>query len=31
MAIALRTATFADVPQIEALIVRSARGLSADD
>ena len=29
MAITLRTATFADVPQIEALIARSARGLSA--
>jgi len=31
MAITLRAATFADVPQIEALIARSARGLSADD
>jgi len=31
MAITLRPATFADVPQIEALIARSARGLSAGD
>ena len=31
MAITVRAATFADVPQIEALIARSARGLSADD
>lgn len=31
MGIALRTATLADVPEIEALIVRSARGLSVDD
>jgi GNAT superfamily N-acetyltransferase len=31
MAISLRKATLADVPQIEALIARSARGLSAGD
>jgi GNAT superfamily N-acetyltransferase len=31
VAIVLRTATLADIPQIEALIARSARGLSADD
>jgi GNAT superfamily N-acetyltransferase len=31
MAIALRTAVSADIPQIEALIARSARGLSTDD
>jgi GNAT superfamily N-acetyltransferase len=31
VSVTLRTATFADVPQIEALIVRSARGLSTDD
>jgi GNAT superfamily N-acetyltransferase len=31
MGVTLRTASFADVPQIEALIVRSARGLSTDD
>jgi GNAT superfamily N-acetyltransferase len=31
MALTLRAAGFADVPQIEALIARSARGLSADD
>jgi len=31
MGIALRTATLADVLEIEALIVRSARGLSVDD
>jgi GNAT superfamily N-acetyltransferase len=29
MAVVLRAAVFADIPQIEALIVRSARGLSA--
>ena len=29
--IALRKATLADIPQIEALIARSARGLSTDD
>jgi hypothetical protein len=31
MAIALRTAISADIPQIEALIARSARGLSTAD
>jgi GNAT superfamily N-acetyltransferase len=31
MPILLRKATTADIPQIEALIARSARGLSADD
>jgi N-acetylglutamate synthase-like GNAT family acetyltransferase len=31
MAITLRKATLADVPQIEALIARSARGLSTED
>ena len=31
MAIILRKATLADIPQIEALIARSARGLSAED
>jgi GNAT superfamily N-acetyltransferase len=31
MAIELRTAVSADIPQIEALIARSARGLSTDD
>jgi GNAT superfamily N-acetyltransferase len=31
MGIVVRTGTFADIPQIEALIARSARGLSADD
>jgi GNAT superfamily N-acetyltransferase len=31
MPISLRTGTLADVPQIEALIARSARGLSAED
>jgi len=31
MPISLRRATLADVPQIEALIARSARGLSAED
>jgi GNAT superfamily N-acetyltransferase len=31
VAIALRKATLADIPQIEALIARSARGLSTDD
>src|SRR5271154_1151200 len=31
MAISLRTATGADIPHLEALIARSARGLSTDD
>lgn len=31
MAITLRTATLADIPQLEALIARSARGLSTED
>jgi GNAT superfamily N-acetyltransferase len=31
VAFVLRKATLADIPQIEALIARSARGLSADD
>src|ERR1700674_5674576 len=31
MAIVLRKATLADIPRIEALIARSARGLSAED
>lgn len=31
MPISLRTAVLADVPQLEALIARSARGLSTDD
>jgi GNAT superfamily N-acetyltransferase len=31
VAFSLRKATLADIPQIEALIARSARGLSADD
>jgi GNAT superfamily N-acetyltransferase len=31
VAIALRKATLADIPQIEALIARSARGLSTED
>src|SRR5271154_595257 len=31
MAISLRTATPADIPQLEALIARSARGLSTED
>jgi len=31
MAICLRTATAADIPQLEALIARSARGLSTED
>ena len=31
MAVAIRKAVFADIPQIEALIARSARGLSTED